>query len=58
MRKKCKKIEVLSYNANWPKIYKQEAEKIKIALGENYVAIHHIGSTSVPGLAAKTRPST
>src|SRR3990167_5600049 len=37
----------------WPKIFQDEAAKIKEALGNNCLAIHHIGSTSVPGLAAK-----
>lgn len=46
-------IEVVSYDANWPMQFEQEAERIKKALGSNCIEIHHIGSTSVPGLAAK-----
>lgn len=51
--KRTKKIEVKSYDPVWPKTFEQEAAKIKDALGGNCIAIHHIGSTSVPGLLAK-----
>lgn len=46
-------IEVVSYNPRWPEMFASEAELIKKALGNNCIAIHHIGSTSVPGLSAK-----
>lgn len=46
-------IKVVPYNGNWPKIFQAKAEKIQQALGENCIAIHHIGSTAVPSLAAK-----
>lgn len=51
--KKTDPIEVVPYDPNWPTIYEAEATKIKQALGNNCIAIHHVGSTSVPGLAAK-----
>lgn len=46
-------IVVVPYNPAWADIYRVEAEEIQRALGHNCVEIHHIGSTSVPGLAAK-----
>ncbi|MEK6734215.1 MAG: GNAT family N-acetyltransferase [Pseudomonadota bacterium] len=46
-------IEVVAYNPDWPLAFEAEAVKIKQALGNNCIEIHHIGSTSVPGLAAK-----
>jgi GrpB-like predicted nucleotidyltransferase (UPF0157 family)/GNAT superfamily N-acetyltransferase len=46
-------MEVVPYDLNWPKQFEAEAELLKQALGDNCVAIHHIGSTAVPGLAAK-----
>ena len=48
-----KHIEVVPYNPDWPHQFTKEAAKIKLALGDNAIEIHHIGSTSVPGLNAK-----
>jgi len=47
------KVEVVPYDSNWPKMYEKEATLLKQRLGDNAVAIHHVGSTSVPGLHAK-----
>lgn len=52
---KQKKIEVTEYNPEWPAIFEEEKSIILDALGDNCVAIHHVGSTSVPGLIAKTK---
>ncbi|HZL89478.1 MAG TPA: GrpB family protein [Pirellulaceae bacterium] len=41
------------YSADWPRQFEREAEKLRELLGAELVAIHHIGSTAVPGLAAK-----
>lgn len=46
-------ITVVEYNLNWPKAFEQEASQLKGLLGDLIVNIHHIGSTSVPGLMAK-----
>lgn len=50
-----KTITLSPYDPIWPKIFTQEAEKIQRALSSNMVEIHHIGSTSVPGLLAKPK---
>jgi GrpB-like predicted nucleotidyltransferase (UPF0157 family)/aminoglycoside phosphotransferase (APT) family kinase protein len=49
------KIEVVPYDPNWPNIYDTEAKKIKAVLGNCFASIYHVGSTSVPGLAAKPK---
>ena len=49
------KVAVLAYDPNWPKQFETEALKIKKALSKALVSIHHVGSTSVPGLAAKPK---
>ncbi len=46
-------IVVTNYNPLWKDMFETEATAIKKILGDNCIAIHHIGSTSVPGLAAK-----
>lgn len=48
-----KSIEIAPYNSNWPQLFEAEANLIKQKLGDNFLEIHHIGSTSVPGLCAK-----
>jgi GrpB-like predicted nucleotidyltransferase (UPF0157 family) len=46
-------IVVVDYDPAWPERFRGEETKIRAALGEAAIAIEHIGSTSVPGLAAK-----
>lgn len=46
-------IEVVDYRPEWEKMFQEEAKKIQKILGKNCIAIYHIGSTSVKGLAAK-----
>lgn len=46
-------IIVVDYDANWAIQYEQEKIQILNALGDTVADIQHIGSTSVPGLAAK-----
>lgn len=41
------------YSPEWPAAFEREADALRSLLGEELVAVHHIGSTSVPGLAAK-----
>jgi NAD-dependent deacetylase len=46
-------LEVVAYDPAWPRLYQEEAARVHAALGEDVVAIEHMGSTGVPGLAAK-----
>jgi GrpB-like predicted nucleotidyltransferase (UPF0157 family) len=46
-------VLVAEYDPEWPAWFEQAAEGIRGALGEAALEIHHVGSTSVPGLAAK-----
>jgi len=46
-------IVVTDYNPAWPALFKQERERLDTALGSLLVIIEHVGSTAVPGLAAK-----
>lgn len=46
-------VVVSDYNPAWPGMYEKEKVLILPILDDNCIAIYHIGSTSVPGLAAK-----
>lgn len=41
------------YDARWPAQFAAESKRLAAAFGSELVAIHHIGSTAVPGLSAK-----
>ena len=45
--------ELVAYSPDWPAAFEREAAALRALLGEELVQVHHIGSTSVPGLAAK-----
>lgn len=47
------KVEVVPHNPLWQTIFELESQRIAQALGENAIAIHHIGSTAIPGIYAK-----
>ncbi len=46
-------IVLVEYDPAWPARYAHEAANIRDALGSRALQIEHVGSTSVPGLAAK-----
>jgi GrpB-like predicted nucleotidyltransferase (UPF0157 family) len=46
-------IDLAEYDPEWPRLYERESERIGAALGPKALRIEHVGSTSVPGLAAK-----
>ena len=46
-------IVLVDYNDSWPTKYREHAARIAAALGGRAVQVEHIGSTAVPGLAAK-----
>lgn len=47
------RVTVTQYDPNWKNIFEKEAALISDVLKDNLVSIHHIGSTSIKGLAAK-----
>ena len=47
------RIEIVEYNPGWPPLFDREAAAIREACGPRVVEVHHVGSTAVPGLAAK-----
>lgn len=47
------KLEVVRHKPSWRDEFELEAVRIAGALGENVVAVHHIGSTAIPNIFAK-----
>lgn len=46
-------IELVAYDPTWPDRFARVSQRIRSTLGEASLAVEHVGSTSVPGLAAK-----
>jgi GrpB-like predicted nucleotidyltransferase (UPF0157 family) len=46
-------VEIVPYKSSWPAEFRQIASILRRGLGDLALRIDHIGSTSVPGLAAK-----
>lgn len=46
-------IRLADYDPGWPALFLRECERIRAVLRERIVLLEHVGSTSVPGLAAK-----
>lgn len=46
-------IHLAEYDPAWPSQFKRLARLVREALGERALLLEHVGSTSVPGLAAK-----
>jgi len=47
------RVEIVPYSADWPMTARREIEQLTDALGPVHAGVHHIGSTSIPDLAAK-----
>lgn len=47
------KIVLAEHDPGWADAFTREAERVRPVFGERLVALHHIGSTAVPGLPAK-----
>jgi GrpB-like predicted nucleotidyltransferase (UPF0157 family) len=47
------RIAIVDYDPRWPHLFEREADTIQAALQNRALRIEHVGSTSVPGLAAK-----
>jgi len=46
-------LVVAGYDPAWPQTYERWRQRVAAALGRTAIRIEHVGSTSVPGLAAK-----
>jgi len=48
-----RKISILPYDPLWVQLFNVESENLRAIFGAEIVEIHHIGSTAIPGMAAK-----
>ncbi len=48
-----REYSIVDYDPTWPEMFEIEAAAIRNVLGDLALSIEHVGSTSVPGLAAK-----
>ena len=46
-------IVLAPYDASWPMAFERESSTIQRALSDTAITLHHIGSTSIPGITAK-----
>jgi GrpB-like predicted nucleotidyltransferase (UPF0157 family) len=46
-------VEIVDYDPYWPQAYRNERSRILTVISYPSIAVEHIGSTAVPGLAAK-----
>lgn len=46
-------VVISEYDPNWPALFEEEADSLRKAFGLTALRIEHVGSTAVPGLAAK-----
>jgi GrpB-like predicted nucleotidyltransferase (UPF0157 family) len=47
------RITIADYDPRWPELFESEKQRLWESLGSHIIDIQHIGSTAVPGLAAK-----
>lgn len=46
-------IRIAPYDPEWPRVYAAERQRLAAAVSRLFLDIQHVGSTAVPGLAAK-----
>ena len=46
-------VEVVGYDPTWPEEFERLKSRVIALLGDEVVRVEHVGSTAVPGLAAK-----
>jgi Uncharacterized conserved protein len=47
------RIQIVDYDPEWPNQFSVVASRVRSALGSAVLSLEHVGSTAVPGLAAK-----
>jgi GrpB-like predicted nucleotidyltransferase (UPF0157 family) len=47
------RVIVVPHDPAWPDAFAAASREVAVAMGENLISVHHIGSTSIPGIWAK-----
>ena len=47
------RIVLVEHDPRWSAVAARETERLRAALGDALIEVHHIGSTSIPGIRAK-----
>jgi GrpB-like predicted nucleotidyltransferase (UPF0157 family) len=55
LRPLAQPIQIADYDPEWPRLFACEAARLQATLGDRILLLEHIGSTSVPELAAKPK---
>jgi GrpB-like predicted nucleotidyltransferase (UPF0157 family) len=53
MTRPSSRIVLSEYNPEWPRLFEEERARLQEAIGQWVYAIEHVGSTAIPGIAAK-----
>jgi GrpB-like predicted nucleotidyltransferase (UPF0157 family) len=48
-------VFLAEYDPEWPALFEREERRTRDALGDRVIVLEHVGSTSIPGMAAKPR---
>jgi GrpB-like predicted nucleotidyltransferase (UPF0157 family) len=48
-----RQVQVVAHDPSWQERFREEANQLYATLGQEVIAIHHIGSTSIPNIYAK-----
>lgn len=46
-------VRLVTYDDEWERLFKAEAERLHAAFGDEVIAIEHVGSTAIEGMVAK-----
>ena len=46
-------VKLTPYTAEWKRLFEKEKARLQAAIGDYVLDIQHVGSTSIPGMAAK-----
>jgi GrpB-like predicted nucleotidyltransferase (UPF0157 family) len=46
-------VTIVPHDVRWARLFEEARSELRAAMGQSIIDVHHVGSTSVPGLCAK-----